>query len=537
MKRTRRMPLAAALVAALVLAACGGGETSEGDAGTEADASGSQTAEETEAAGEPQQGGTFTFAAISEINGLDPIRNRGFGSNGGVPAAAVYDTLMRVNEDNEVVPNMAKSLEVDPDDRTKWTMQLREGIEFTDGTPLNGEAVVFNLQRHMDPANRSQWISQVSMIEDMQADGLTVEFTLRSPWVAFPYIFTHVAGMIASPTAIREKGQDFNLAPVGAGPFKVESWEQGNELRMVRNEDYWQEGLPYLDEWIQRPIPDAQTRVAALQSGQVDATFAPYVSEPMRQFMGTDPEGFEINQQVGDLGNGLVMNTQDEHLSDVRLRRAIAHFLNAQAILDVRGYSDLQPAEGPFHRDSPWDVGAEYPSHDVEAGQQLLDEYLDDIGQDSITLTLGTPTNRQSYGELLQQMLTQPGLNVEVEALETAQYVTKVFSGDFQLTNWSLPQPLDPDLQMFQAFHSSGGTNVSQLDNAEIDAALEKGRTAQDRAAREEAYAEFSRLLAEEMPYAFLIPSVQLEAKREAVQGMRPYKNGLFLSDQIWIDE
>lgn len=522
-------------VLALGLTACAGG-TDDGEqaAATGGAGSGAPTADDGGTAGEPVRGGTFTYGAFGEIDGLDPIRNGGGASTGGIPGLAVYDSLMRVGDDGQAEPYLAESME--SDDGRVWTMTLQDGIRFHDDTPLDAEAVRFNLARHLDPENNSPHIGQVSAIQDMEVvDDLTIRFTLQAPQASFPMIFTEVPGMIGSPTAIEEHGEDFNLNPVGAGPFEFEEWVVDDHLTLVANDDYWQDDLPYLDEFVYRPMPDRQTRYAAVESGDIDATYTIGMFAELVQAQ--ESPDLETLTFVGNGGNALLLNTQSPPLDDVRIRRAVAHLLDYDAIDEVRYQGNAPEGRGVFAQDSPWYAEVDYPDHDPDRARDLIDEYLEDTGQDEVSLQIGTLPDRRQLTELTRGMLDVEGIDVQIEQIDVAEFVPKVFGGDFQIAGWAMTHFIDPDLALFPAFHSESRRNPSGIANEELDAALERGRTSMDPEDRAEAYGEVSRLLAEQLPYVWTAPSVQSMIHAPKVRGIDHYSDMRFLADEIWLDQ
>ena len=213
-----------AVVGALVLSSCGSSEDAEQSGNdTSSDGGDLTTAEiyETglvnvdEDPGEPQQGGTLTVAEYSEARTLDPAKTYANGAAGGSALAAVYDTLMRYDhEGDSFEPQLAESLESDDD--TTWTLTLREGVTFTDGTPLDAETVVASTNRYTENY-AYQALTLLANLADMSAtDERTVTFTLRGPWSTFPNILAGGAGMIVAPAAYADAE---NFEPIGAGPF------------------------------------------------------------------------------------------------------------------------------------------------------------------------------------------------------------------------------------------------------------------------------------------------------------------------------
>ena len=167
------------------------------------------------------------------------------------------------------MPNIAT--EVTSTDGITWTMKLRPGVKFTDGTPLDAEAVIFNMNFTKDPKNGSSLISLVPGIKSMRAvDPLTVEFVLTAPSGTFAETFARLPGQMMSPTAYRADPQGFSSKPVGAGPFMLESWLRDSKMVLVRNPTYWDAPRPYLDRIEIRIMTDHVTRGQSLVTGEID---------------------------------------------------------------------------------------------------------------------------------------------------------------------------------------------------------------------------------------------------------------------------
>ena len=218
MRARRRSIVGVFVVALLFIAACGDdGGGDDGDAGSSEDSS-TSSPPTTEAEATPQAGGTLSFAEYSEPRGLDPIVSTGAGVTGAIEMSAIYDTIMRWNpETGEYEQRTAESLEPNAD-FTEWTLKLKPGITFHDGTPYNAEAVKFGMMRHKSgqqgapacaelyacPRNSTSSGVYMQLVKDITVvDDLTVKFTLTEPWSAFPYALSDEASMIPSPTAYK----------------------------------------------------------------------------------------------------------------------------------------------------------------------------------------------------------------------------------------------------------------------------------------------------------------------------------------------
>ena len=232
--------VAAVLVPFVLVAAACGDDGGDG-AGSLAGSSGTAAAASTTVA--PRAGGELKFAAFSEIAGLDPLVALGHGTSGGIQMAAVYDTLMRYDTvKREYVNHMTASVTPNADS-TEWTIKVKPGIKFTDGTDFDAEAVKFGLNRHRSgmvgappcaeligcPVNSRSSNAYMQLISDIvTTDKLTLTVKLKESWASFQYALANDAGNIPSPTALKKcdgrkqpKDCSFNLSPVGAGPFMV----------------------------------------------------------------------------------------------------------------------------------------------------------------------------------------------------------------------------------------------------------------------------------------------------------------------------
>lgn len=219
-----------------------------------------------------KQGGSITVGLELDIPGFDPLKVGVFDTAAETAAAAIFDTLTSLDDKGEVQPKLALSWSHSDDFKT-WTFKLRPGVKFHDGTPFNAEAAKLNFDRQKDPANKCRCAFYISYIHDAQApDDLTLVYNLNDPQVNMPALMTLQSSnnVMQSPTAWKTKGEDYNRNPVGTGPYVLKSWTAGDRMVLEKNPDYWNKGHPYLDRIVLKPLPDAQSRFASLQSGEAD---------------------------------------------------------------------------------------------------------------------------------------------------------------------------------------------------------------------------------------------------------------------------
>ena len=259
MKLTRRRStlLAAALAASLALAGCGGDDG--GGGGTEG--SGEQ------ASGDPIEGGSLTYVAVSEPANLDPASLSNSLVTQSVYGNALYGQLLEITPEGEVEYGMIENLE--NQDNTTWIVTLREGLTFTDGTPLDAEALKFNWDRSKDRSvAHSQTVASASAIASTTVvDERTLEVTMVKPTAHLESLLMSL-NFVGSPTALAAGPEAFTANPVGAGPFTLESWTRQDRMVLTKNDDYWGEEVT-VDEVEFRYITEPAAALTELQNGEV----------------------------------------------------------------------------------------------------------------------------------------------------------------------------------------------------------------------------------------------------------------------------
>lgn len=444
----RRLGAALTAVALLTLAACGG---AGGSPGTD------QATDE------------LVVGALYEHDGFDPLHPLAASANG-ERLIPVFDTLLRIGTDGDVHPLLAESME--SADGATWTLKLREGVEFTDGTPLDAEAVIFNVDRHRAPDSPSSSKSLLESLVSMEAtDELTVVFTLAQPNFSFPYLFTAsgAVGLIGSPTALQADEQAFNQMPVGAGPFEVVEWVPDDHVTMKRNPDYWGEAPAY-ETLTFRVLPDPQARENALRSDQLDMAVSVNNFESLEQ---------DANLQVHTTGArgavALLPNASKPPFDDVRVRRAVQMAFDPVNTRNaIFGASQLWDGERGC---LPFATGAAQcePSTtetDVAAAKDLVAEYVAEGNAPTTDILATTATT--SLAEYVAQVLTEIGLEPEINAVGVAEHIPALYGGDFQLGLWQM-SPFESFYPLGFTLFSSTGRNVIQHDDKDLDEALSRG--------------------------------------------------------------
>ncbi|MFC7657657.1 ABC transporter substrate-binding protein [Pseudonocardia benzenivorans] len=244
--------------------------------------------------------------------------------NANPAAAAVYDSLMKVEPDGTVAPFLAESMTTADGGRT-WTLKLRPNVAFSDGTPLDAQAVVVNVQRHIDKVSSPAHQAAAQIASMTTPDPLTVVFGLKTALGDFSTnfggaFFGGTLGMIVSPAALKQYGDQIGSHPVGAGPFMLVSWVRDAKLDVTRNPHYWQPNMPYLDNIEFRPIPDTDSRSASIQNGDVDMIFGGYNQGLVR---GLANPNLNVYYGPGNAGEFLYFNLHNAPFDNRDMREAI----------------------------------------------------------------------------------------------------------------------------------------------------------------------------------------------------------------------
>lgn len=521
----------------LVAAACGGND--DDDEGAEGEG-GIVENEEEEEAGDPVMGGTLNYGVEAESAGWQPCVDS-FSESGTIVMRALYDTLTARSAEGEIEPYLAEIIESN-DELTEWTVKLREGIKFHDGTDLDAEAVKVNFEAAKAPTSRCAGaLKPVDAIEVV--DPLTVKYTLNSPYGPFAELLSGGVGMIYSPANAQAKGADVSANPVGAGPFKFQSWERDSKLTLVKNENYWQEGQPYLDSVVVKPIPDEDARLASLSSGEVDIMFT-LRQEYVRQARDLGDEVVRL-EKVGNNSGGSIFNTALAPVDDKRVRKGLAHAMNQPDLIKILGGEGITPETTQFFsKDSPWyseKVAAGYPKYDVAKAKELIQEYVNDPAR-SDKQPVGSPVKvvfncppdptLVAVAQGYQQMAKAAGIEMELKQVEQATHINNAVgkppytSAEYMINCWRLGGQADPDSVLFNQYSNPEGqaANVTNFTSPEVQALLKTGRESADFDTRFKAYEDLHLIFNEEVPHVWTGATAASTVYKPSVKNVNTYE-------------
>lgn len=455
---------------------------------------------------EPVFGGEVAVAIVADPPGWDPSASTSQ-EIARVTYHNVFEGLVRIDRDGEIVPALATEWEVS-EDGLRWTFELREGVLFHDGSDLTPEDVIAKFERAIDPDSGHTNSQYYAAIESIAADGYSVHFHLSEPSASLLYNLARPDSIIY-PAA---KADTQRSEPIGTGPFEFVEYVEGSQVRLERFEDYYLEGVPYLDAVTFRIISDPNAQLAALRAGDIDLIGVALTPENAMQ-VEADPD-LKLTQGFNTTEITLAMNNAREPLSDQRVRQAITHAIDKDAIVEgaMFGFgtvigTHMTPAE-PYYID----LTDMYP-YDPERARELLAEagYPDGF---EISFELPEPYifERRS-GEVIAQQLAEVGIEVDLSVVEWGTWIQRIFLGaDYDMTIIGHSEPQDINVYGNPDYYY-------QYDNPEVRELLAQAERTPDEDDRHAIYQEIARIIAEDAVNVWVFTPPYLVAARPDVYG------------------
>ncbi|MEA2527911.1 MAG: peptide/nickel transport system substrate-binding protein [Thermomicrobiales bacterium] len=425
----------------------------------------------------------------------------------------VFDSLLTYSYDGQmtVQPNLIETWSwTDPQ---TFAFKLRAGVKFHNGREMTADDVKFTIEYIKDPANGSRIASYVDPVDRVDVvDALNGTIHLKYP---FAPLETYVLQKIY--VVPQEAMETIKTEPVGSGPFRYQEWKKGESLTLVKNPDYWQTGKPLVDRLVFQFFPQYQTQVSSFKSGDTDLIL--WLSN-------ADADPFKAMKDVrieemGLFGNFYIhINVTRDPWTNLKLREAIKYGVDKQLVLNTSqlGYgTTVDINELP---ESPYYTADFNYTRDVERAKALIaDSGVSDITDDLVIPN--TPTEGP-IGEAVAFSLSELGMNIKPLKLDVPQYIERAFvDRDYGIGIVGYSGVPDPDFYDYPYLHTSGSTNIFNYSNAEMDAALEKGRSSTSLEDRKAAYYTVIQRMAEDIPMVWLINEYRFTAIKSNVQGFK----------------
>jgi peptide/nickel transport system substrate-binding protein len=551
------------MIATLSLFAAACGDDSGGsDDGATATTAPTGTAQATTTTLAAQTGGTLTVGLFAATQGFDPANQTVAGSTNGMEMGALYGTLLRYNAETASYDGqMAAGIDKNAD-FTQWTIRLRPGVKFTDGTAFDATAVKVSIERHMAPTARSTARpALVQFVDSITAtDATTVTIKLKQAWAGFPFLLTVGPGMITSQAAIDKAGANFAAAPgdAGAGPFKLASFKAGEAAVLRANPDY-HGGRPYLDElrFVQIGSPD-QTYVA-LKNNTIQAA---YLRDPIAQAE-AKKDGFTSVLIPSPGGNIALLNSGVEvtctggqpasscagkpdgtkvqttpPTANVKVRQAISHAIDRN-VVNQRVWSGAAVV-GAQLLDKSLSLYADvpFPDYNPAEARRLVQEAKTAGWNGTIKLLSDSSSVGQAWGLTIKTLLEAVGITVDLDTSKTTAAIIPQVSGtkDFEMVTWGSGMDTT-DADYFFTSTNFSSTGRYGLRSAQFDAALDQMRLAGTLDQKKAAYKALSEAWAKELPAIPIATVFQGVVHAKNIHDLRQTGGGIVSFDKAWIQK
>jgi len=501
------------MVASMVLAGCGSSNNSNGSNGSGSSATGGTgTSAPASTSGGKVKGGTVRVAMATEPDNLDPYLSAA--TDTGSMMDNVFDGLFEGGENSDLVPAVAESYKVSEDGLT-YTFTLKKGVKFHDGSDLTSEDVYYSYAKLAGLNGKKPLSSKFAAIEKIDApDDHTVVVKLKEKDAAF---------LAANIVAIVPKDYEGHSAkPVGAGPFKFNSYTPGQQLVLERNDSFYdKEHAPALDRVEFKFMPDANASVLALKSGDID--MVPGISAQGALQLGS---GFRIVSGPQNMVQLLALNNSVEPLNNVKVRQAINHAIDKDVIIKtvaegngVKLGSNMSPAMKMYYKEG---LDKRYEPN-AEQAKKLLKEAGYESG---IKLTITVPSNYKFHvdtAQVIAEQLKAVGIQATIKQIEWSSWLEDVYNNaKYEATIVGLTGKLDPH-EVLGRYETTYSKNFFKFSNSEFDNLVGKGRLEINPDKRAELYKQAQSILTEQAAAVYIMDPNRSVAMKDSLQGYKMY--------------
>lgn len=534
----------------LFLMSCG-----DDDAGPNRAVDEDQASEDEASGGAQQSGGEITIRTAFHVS-VDPATAVTFGCCGGTELAALYDTILRYDHETQSYVERTAETVTSNDDFTEWTVVIKPGITFTDGTEYDAEAVKFNIERHMEQPRSQDYQLLQTFVESVEVvDHLTVQINLTESWNDVKVILAGPTGMIASPTAVRDAGDDFGVkVGVGAGPFAMKSFVPNERLVLERNPDFYG-GDVYLDRITSVVTPSTDDPIDSIKAGTIDASpvgnweHVAAADKAGYPGLAMDLVGGQIILMNGGtyfcqggtpagVCDGVDDGTEvqmDVATADERVRLAVMHAIDRdrwnKAFYKDTGQMSTDIFPEPFQY-APGVVGPEY---DADEARRLVDEAKADGWDGRIHLVGANESGAVTGQQTLVAMLEAVGMEPELDLRPPSEYLSDIQVGrtfDVYAGSFGFGQSEE---KLFGAMFINL-RNRYGYGSPESEKALERIRTAASDQESADAWEALATVLAADAPFGTLGNSPRRWVHVPHLHGVLTNANQTVVLDKAWLE-
>lgn len=446
--------------------------------------------EEESAAAAPKKD-TLVYAQLTEAKSLDPHFTTDQYSQRVI--ANIYDRLVEVDDDMNIVPSLAESWEIVDNTTTKFN--LRKGVKFHSGKELKASDVKYSLEKAMASPSLGSLYTLFDSVEVV--DDNTVLIKTKKPFGALLYHLTHKSASILNEEFVEENNGEINQVADGTGAYSLDSWTAGDNIVLKRNKDYFR-GEPAIEYIKIRSIAEENSKVIGLETGEIDIAAD---LESMSRKTVLENKDLTLAETSSFSVQYLGMNVEKEYLKDPNIRKAIAMAIDKDIIIDTILMGAMEKANSFL---APGVFGYSKDANTYEYNPEEAKKLIEESGYDNIQLTVLTSNNttRAQICEVIQAQLKEVGIDLVIEIVEWGTFLSETSSGNAELymLGWS-PSTGDGDYGLVPNTHSSNkgsGGNRSFYENKELDRILDEAKEELDVEKRRALYAQAQDIINED---------------------------------------
>jgi peptide/nickel transport system substrate-binding protein len=450
---------------------------------------------------------TVTFALEGDVRGLEPALAYDFTAN---PVACnISEGLLKFSPKGELEPLIAESW--DQTDEVTYVYKLRDGVVFSDGSPVTIDDVVASINRVRDPdiASPLAWMYDNPDAKVEKTDDKTLTIKVATPSALFRYVLATTAGHVVPAAAIDKFGVDLLRNPVGTGPFKFVSWEAGSEITLEKNTNYWQEGKPYFDRLIFKIIEEGTTRVTGLKTGEIDALWS-VPPDQIENVMGFDND--TMQDVVGYTINRVDLRNDKPPFNDVKIRKAVCYATPLADIMkNIVGVTGIQSNNTAVPPNMPGSASDELKPipYDLDMAKKLMAESSMPDGFSTQIHTIAPNDVWVPQAIAIQQALKDINIDVEIKQYPYADFITLLQEGEWDggvIVQWGSDFPdaagnLQP---LYLSTNVPPQSNSALYNNPKVDELLKQSETELDQDKRADLLKQVQQIISDDQPAIYL---------------------------------
>jgi peptide/nickel transport system substrate-binding protein len=454
-----------------------------------------------------QDATTVTYGLEGDVRGLEPALSYDFTANPVV--CNISEGLMMFTPDGGLEPLIAEKF--DQPDALTYVYTLRDGVVFSDGTPVTVDDVVASIARVRDPevAGPLAWMYDVPEASVEKTDDKTITIKLKTPSALFRYVPATTAGHVIPAAAIEQYGLDLLRNPIGTGPYKFVKWDAGSQIELEKNPNYWQEGKPYFDRFIYKIVEEGTTRVTGLKNGELNIVelLPPDQIEAVMGF-----ENVNFQEVVGYTINIMALRTDKPPFNDVNIRKAVSYATPLQAIMEkIVGVTGIQSRNTTVPPNMPGSA-----SEELEPVPYDLDKAKELMAASSMPDGFTTKLNVIAPNDIwvpqaiaIQEALKELKIDVEIVQYAYADFISLQQAGDYEgIMNFQwgsdFPDAAGNLIPLFLSTNVPPQNNHFYYKNPEVDRLLNESESELDQEARLKLLTDVQKRISDDQPAIFL---------------------------------